>query len=260
MGRFSGKVAVITGGASGIGRAVAGRLVDEGAVVVLGDVNGDLLDIAVKELGDDVAAGVRCDVTVEPDVEALVATAVERFGGMHLAVNSAGVGTMAPIPDHPVEEWDRVVDICLKGVFLSVKHESRAMRDAGTGGAIVNIASLNARLPAEGMVAYCSAKAGVEMLTRCAAMELGQHGVRVVGVGPGLVDTPLTAFTKDVPVMAEAYRANTPLGRTGQPSDICSAVCWLLSDEASWVSGDTLYVDGAAHTREYPRFLSMFGG
>lgn len=260
MGRFDGKVAVITGGASGIGRAIAARLVDEGARVALGDVNADGLAAVVEELGgDDIAAGVRCDVTAEADVEALVAAAVDRFGGVHLAANCAGVGTMAPIPDHPVEEWDRVLDICLKGVFLALKHESKAMRDAGTGGAIVNIASINARLPGEGMAAYSTAKAGVEMLTRCAAMELGRHGIRVVGVGPGLVDTPLTSFTRDLPAIAEGYLRNTPLGRTGQPADVAAAACWLLSDEASWVSGDTLFVDGAALTREYPRFFEILG-
>ncbi len=171
--RFDGKVAVVTGGASGIGAAIVARLRDEGASVVVGDLHTD---------------DVRCDVTVEADVEALVATAVERFGGLHLAANCAGVGTFAPIADHPVEEWDRVVDICLKGVFLAVKHEARAMRDAG-GGAVVNIASIHAR----------------------------------------------------------------------QPGDVAAAVCWLLSEEASWVSGDTLFVDGAALTREYPRFFDVLG-
>jgi len=245
VGRFDGKVAVVTGGASGIGAAIAERLAGEGASVVVGDVNTD---------------DVRCDVTVEADVEALVATAVERHGGLHLAVNCAGVGTFAPIVEHPVEEWDRVVDICLKGVFLSVKHEARAMRDGGAGGAIVNIASINARQPGEGMAAYCSAKAAVEMLTRCAALELGSAGIRVNGIGPGLVDTPLTAYAKDMPVVGGAYLRNTPLGRTGQPGDIAAAACWLMSEEASWVSGDTLFVDGAALTREYPRFFDLLGG
>lgn len=260
-GRFDGRVALVTGGASGIGRATAARLVAEGARVVLGDVNADALDAAVAELGGPaVACGVRADVRVEADVEALVAAAVDRFGGLDLAVNAAGVGTLAPIPDHPVEEWDRVLDICLKGVFLSVKHEARAMRDGGRRGAIVNIASINGRLPAEGMVAYCSAKAAVEMLTRCAALELATHGIRVAGVGPGLVDTPLTAFTKAIPAIGEGYLRNTPLGRLGTVDDVSAAICWLLSDEASWVTGDTLFVDGGALAREYPRMLEILAG
>lgn len=259
-GRFDGRVALVTGGASGIGRAIAARIVGEGGRVVLGDLDADALAAAVAELGGDaVAAGVAGDVTVEADVEAYVAAAVSHFGGLHLAANCAGVGTMAPLPDHPVEEWDRVLGVCLKGVFLALKHEAKAMRDAGTGGAIVNIASLNARQPAEGMAAYCSAKAGVEMLTRVAGMELGRHGIRVAGVAPGLVDTPLTAFARDVPGIAEGYLRNSPIGRTGQPGDVAAAACWLLSDEASWVTAETLYVDGGAHTREYPRFFDILG-
>lgn len=258
-GRFDAKVAVVTGGASGIGLGTAARLAAEGARVVIGDVDAGALPAAVEAIGGDaVAAGVRCDVTAEADVEALVAAAVDRFGNVDLAVNSAGVGTFAPITEHPVEEWDGVLAICLRGVFLAVKHEGRAMRDGGRGGAIVNIASLNARQPAEGMGAYCSAKAGVEMLTKVAAMELGRHSIRVAGVAPGLVDTPLTSYAHGTPV-EDAYRANTPLGRTGTVDDIAAAVCWLLSDEASWVSGDTLAVDGAAHTREYPRLFDLFG-
>lgn len=150
-----------------------------------------------------------------------------------------------------------VNDICLKGVFLSVKHEARAMQAGGRGGAIVNIASINARQPAEGMAAYCAAKAGVEMFTRVAAMELGPSGIRVCGIGPGLVDTPLTAFQRDLPELRDAYLRNIPAGRVGTPGDIAGAAAFLVSDDASWISGDTLFVDGAELTREYPRMISI---
>lgn len=258
MGRFEGKVAVITGGASGIGLGTAKRFVAEGARVVLGDVNGAAVEAAVADLGSGNAVGVECDVTDEAAVERLVAAAVE-LGGPDIGVNCAGVGTLAPLLEHPVEEWDRVVSICLKGVFLSVKHEARAMKEAGGGGVIVNIASINARQPGDGMAAYCSAKAGVEMLTRVAAMELGRLAIRVVGIGPGLVETPLTGFAREFPGVQDAYVENSPLGRTGTVDDVVNAITWLASDEASWVSGDTLFIDGAALTRQYPRFFDLFG-
>jgi NAD(P)-dependent dehydrogenase (short-subunit alcohol dehydrogenase family) len=256
--RFEGKVALVTGGASGIGLATARRIVAEGGQVVLADIDAAAIDRAVADLGDGSAAGAVTDVTVEAAVEAAVATAVARFGSLDIGVNAAGVGTLAPIQEHPVEEFDRVLAINLRGVFLSVKHESKAMIAAGTAGAILNIASLNARQPAEGMVAYCASKAAVSMLTQVAAMELGRHGIRVAAIGPGLVETPLTSFAREVPQIQASYVDNTPLGRVGTVDDIAAAICWMVSDEASWVTGDTFYVDGGAHTREYPRFFDLF--
>jgi NAD(P)-dependent dehydrogenase (short-subunit alcohol dehydrogenase family) len=259
MKRLQDKVAVVTGGASGIGRAIAERYVAEGARVVLFDVNKELLDEVGGALGEDVCATVAGDVTAEPDIAGLIATAIDRFGRLDIGVNSAGVGGFSPIVDHPVEEWDRIVDICLKGVFLSIKHEAKQMVTQGGGGVIINLASINARQAGEGMAAYCSAKAAVEMLTKCAAMELGHHQVRVCGIGPGLVDSPLTAFQSEFPQLREAYLHNIPMGRSGQPSDIADAALFLASDEASWVTGTTLFVDGAELTREYPRFFDLFG-
>ncbi len=182
--RLGGRVGVVTGGASGIGLACAQRFVDEGARVVLGDRNESLLTAMVEQLGDAVVAEV-VDVTVEADVERLVARAVDEFGGLDLAVNCAGLGTLAPVSEHALEEWNTVIGVCLTGTFLSLKHEAKAMEATGRGGAIVNLASINAKVPAKGMSAYCSAKAGVEMLTRCAAMELGPKGIRVAAIGPG---------------------------------------------------------------------------
>lgn len=257
-GRLDGKVGVITGGASGIGLATARRFVSEGARLVLGDRNPDALAAAAAELGDAVRTET-VDVTVEDDVERLVQRAVGDLGGLDVAVNAAGFGTFGFVADHPVEEWRAVIDTCLTGVMLSVKHEARVMRDAG-GGAIVNIASINARVPAEGMGAYCCAKAGVEMLTKVAAMELGPHQVRVTGIGPGFVDTPLTAFTQVVPAIRDAYVEATPLGRAGQPEDIADVALFLVSDDGRWVSGDTVFVDGASMLKAYPELHRLAGG
>jgi NAD(P)-dependent dehydrogenase (short-subunit alcohol dehydrogenase family) len=255
---LDGRVAVITGGGSGIGLECARRFVREGARVVLADRNAEPLDAAAAELGGAAVAEV-VDVTVEDDVERMVRRAVSEFGGLDAAVNAAGFGTFGFVADHPVDEWRAVIDTDLTGVMLSVKHEARVMRDAAKGGAIVNIASINARVPAEGMAAYCCAKAGVEMLTKCAAMELGPEGIRVSGIGPGFVDTPLTAFTQVVPAIRDAYVASTPLGRAGQPDDIADVAVFLVSDEGRWVSGDTLFVDGASMLKAYPELHKISG-
>ncbi len=249
--RLKDRVALITGGASGIGREIARRYVEEGARVVLGDRNAALVRETARALGEACAA-VEMDVTVETDAERATAEAISRFGRLDIGVNSAGLGFGVPLTEQTEGQWDTVVDVCLKGVFLSMKHEARQMVAAGRGGVIINIASINARQPAEGLSAYCAAKAGVEMLTRCAAMELGPQRIRVVGIGPGLVDTPLTTFQQDRPHVREAFLANIPLGRVGTPGDIANAAVFLASDDASWISGDTLFVDGAELTKKYP--------
>jgi NAD(P)-dependent dehydrogenase (short-subunit alcohol dehydrogenase family) len=249
--RLADKVALVTGGASGIGREIARCYVEEGARVVIGDRNAAMLRDTGKELG---AAGlaVEMDVTREADIERAVAEAVSRFGRLDIGANCAGLGISVPLTEQTETEWDTVVDVCLKGVFLSMKHEARAMVAGGHGGAIVNIASINARQPGEGLSAYCAAKAGVEMLTRVAAMELGPQSIRVVGIGPGLIDTPLTAFQRERPHVRQAFLANIPLGRVGTARDIASAAVFLASDDASWISGDTLFVDGAELTKKFP--------
>ncbi len=256
--RLNQRVALVTGGASGIGLEIARHYVAEGAKLVLGDANAEALAECDKEFGDD-AATLAADVRVEAQVEALLALATERFGRLDVAVNCAGLGTYAPIAEQTEEQWDTVLDVCLKGVFLSMKHEARLMRSVGGGGVIINVASLNAYQPAEGMSAYCAAKAGVEMITRVGAMELGRDGIRVCGIAPGLVDTPLTAALSQVPGVREGYLENIPLGRVGTTADVAGAAVFLACAEASWVSGTTLQVDGASNTKRYPEFMKLLG-
>lgn len=248
---------MITGAASGIGRAIAERFVGEGARVVLGDCNEALLNDVVVALPPDAVVSCCVDVAVEGDVERLHGRAATHFGRLDVGVNCAGVSTFSPLADHAVEEWDRVLAVDLRGVFLGVKHQARAFLAAESGGVIINIASINAYQPAEGMAAYCCAKAGVEMLTRCAALELGRFGVRVCGIAPGLVDTPLTAFGAGI--RAE-FLSRIPLGREGRPEEIAGVAAWLAGDEATWVSGHTMVVDGAELTREYPRLFDLVAG
>jgi NAD(P)-dependent dehydrogenase (short-subunit alcohol dehydrogenase family) len=263
--RFTGQVAVVTGGASGIGRAIAHRLVREGAQVVAADSNPDALGALGAELGEALH-GVVTDVRVEAEVEAMVGAAVKRFGGLDVAFNCAGLGVFGELMELPEADWDTVIDVCLKGVYLSVKHEARRMREqnAGRGAgqgeraegpagrAIVNVASLNCRVPMFGGAAYACAKAGVEMLSRNAALELAPHRIRVNTLSPGLTDTPLTAGIRDLQGAETAFMERIPLERWGTPEDMAAAALFLASSEAGYISGANLLVDGGWETTGYP--------
>jgi NAD(P)-dependent dehydrogenase (short-subunit alcohol dehydrogenase family) len=246
--RFEGKVAVVTGGAAGIGLATTRRLVAEGGRVVVGDVDEAALAAVADELGEAVAA-VRCDVTVEADVERLAETALERYGSLDVAFANAGIGSVGRLVDADAGEWSRVLDVNLTGPFLTIKHAARRM--AG-GGSIVVTASLNAVQAGAGMGAYCCSKAGVAMLTQVAALELGPSGIRVNAVGPGLVRTQLTEGAFLLPAIVDEYEENTPLGRHATPEEIANVVAFLASDEAGFVSGSLYLIDGGAHTMRYP--------
>lgn len=249
--RFEGRTALVTGGASGIGLAIARRLAREGAALVLADVNAASLSAARAALGDTIEC-CQADVRVEAQLEGAVDAAVRRFGGLDAAFNCAGLSAPAPIVELAEADWDLTVDICLKGVFLAVKHEARRMLAQGRGGAIVNVASLNAHVPMFGGAAYACAKAGVEMLGRNAALELSPHGIRVNTVSPGLTDTPLTAAFKAVPGVEDAFFARIPMRRWGTPDDMAAAALFLASDDAAYISGANLVVDGAWETTGYP--------
>ncbi len=252
-GELAGRVAVVTGAGSGIGRAMARRFAAAGASVVAGDIDASSLASLGEELGE-VVLGVPTDVTSEDDVEALFAAGADRFGRIDIAAANAGSGTSVLLVDHPLEEWRRVIDLCLTGVFLTVKHAGRHMVPAGSGSIIIT-SSLNGVQPGLGMGAYCSAKAGVSMLTQVGAMEMGPAGVRVNGVAPGFVLTPLTSPLQEVPGVIDEYIDNTPLGRAGTPEDIAEAAFYLASDISSYVNGTVIAVDGGAHTMRYPDVL-----
>jgi NAD(P)-dependent dehydrogenase (short-subunit alcohol dehydrogenase family) len=249
--RFDQQAAVVTGAASGIGLAIARRFVAEGGQVAAGDIDAGGLAALEAELGDRVAA-VRCDVTAETDVEALVATCVERFGRLDAAFNVAGASRPALIVDQSEEDWDFTVDLCLKGVFFGVKHAARRMIAAGGGGAIVNIASLNSRVPMFFGSAYAAAKAGVVSLGQSAALELGEHGIRVSTVSPGLTDTPLVRPMTSLPRVHAAFMARIPLQRPATPEDIAASALFLASADGSYISGVNLFVDGGWEQTAYP--------
>jgi meso-butanediol dehydrogenase / (S,S)-butanediol dehydrogenase / diacetyl reductase len=242
--RFAGKVAVVTGAASGIGLATTKRLLAEGAEVVGSDLN------PVPDLGD-AFVGIEGDVTKESSAEGLVAAAVDRFGGVHAAFNVAGGARGGYIVDLAEADWDFTVDLCLKGVFLGMKHQARQMMRQG-GGAIVNIASLNAHVPMHAGSAYVAAKAGVEMLSRNGALEFAEFGLRVNAILPGLVQTNLTRRHFDNPDALAAFEQRIPMGRPAQPEEIAAPALYLASDDASYVNGASLLVDGAWAVSGYP--------
>ena len=229
----SGSVAVVFGGASGIGAATAQALSEAGYVVRVADLTGPA----------------PVDVTDEEAVSAFLERVVEQDGALHLVVNSAGTSTLGLVTELAVEEFRRVVDVCLTGAFIVLKHAGRLVEP---GGSVISIASLNARQPGTGMAAYCSAKAGLVMLTQVAALELAPRRVRVNAVSPGLVVTPLTAPAMDIPGIREAYLENTPLGRSGEPAEIAALLRFLLSDDAAWITGENIDVNGGAHLQRYP--------
>ncbi len=245
---FEEKTAIVTGGASGIGLRVVERLVEQGARVVVADRDRDALDRVRQTLGDSVAP-VEVDVRSEDDIVAMVAVARD-LGPLSVAVNAAGMGEGHPVVDEDLETWNRVVSIVLTGVFLSVKHEAREMIRHGAGGAIVNIASINANVPTWGSAAYSVAKSGVEMLSRSSSLELAEHRIRVTCVSPGLVETPMAHRTGNMtPEMVQRWLDHTPLGRVGSTDDIAAAALFLASDDATWITGHNLVVDGGlSHT------------
>ena len=258
MGQLDGKAALITGGASGIGLAAAKRFAEEGAQVAIADRNADGAAEAAREIGSD-AVAITADVTNEDDVASMVMSCIDRFGRLDIAFNNAGIGGWSPIQDYPLAQFQRVIDVCLTGVFLCIKHEAKHLIEQGSGGSIINTASLNSIQATEGLSAYCSAKAGVAMLTKVSALELGRHNIRVNSIGPGLIRTPLTEGLRDVPGLEDAFAAEAPLGRVGEPEDVAQLALWLASDASSLMTGQTVQLNGGADINKYPPLFEFFG-
>jgi len=248
--RFADRTAVVTGGASGIGLAISRRLISEGARVVIADINPASLAAAAAEFGE-AARTIEVDVRAETRVQAMVAMAQDWTDRLDIAFNCAGLSVFGELMELDEPDWDTVIDICLKGTWLALKHEAQAMSQAH-GGAIVNIASLNCRVPMYGGGAYACAKAGVEMLSRNAALELAPRRIRVNTVSPGLTATPLTAGLRDVQGVEQAFMERIPLQRWGTPEDMAAAALFLASEDAGYISGSNLFVDGGWETTGYP--------
>lgn len=256
MMRFEGKIGFVTGGGTGIGFACAKAIAEGGGMVVIAGRREGPLQAAVKALGP-AASYVTCDVANDGDVEQAIATVKERHGALHLAVNAAGTGGVGSVLNGPVDDFERILQTNLTGAYRCIRAEARLMKASG-GGSIVSISSIAGTQTHHWMTAYCVSKAGLNMLTRCAADDLGAHNIRVNAVAPGLVPTDLAAGLVNNPATVDEYLRRMPVSRLGSTEDIANAVSYLLSDEASWVTGLVLPADGGHHLRQGPNLLEQF--
>jgi len=244
MGLLEGVAAIVTGGASGIGAATCRRFADEGARVAVLDVDGaSARDLAVA-IGAE-ATFVPADVADAEAMAAAVTAAAEAMGGLTCLVNNAGTGNVMPLVDYPDAEWDRLLDVNLRGTFHGLRAALPLLREADGLGNVVNVASVSGLRPTRGEAPYSAAKAAVVSLTRSAALEYGPE-VRVNAVAPGFIATPLTAFAVDDPAYAGPIAAGTPLGRIGTADEVADVIVFLASSLARYVTGETVVVDGGS--------------
>lgn len=247
QGRLEGKVAAITGGASGFGAGAAHRFVKEGAKVVIGDIQVEAGQAIADEIGD-ACIFVKCDVTIEEDVSSLVDTAVSSFGQLDIMYNNAGVvGAVGPIETTPADEWNKTMDIHVNGVFYGCKHAARVMTPRGTG-SIVNMSSEAGISGGRGPHAYAAAKHAIIGITKNVAVELAQHNIRVNAISPTGMATAMVAALSgdmhDIKGTEERLAAESPLkGRPGRAEDVVNAALWLASDESGYTTGHTLTTD-----------------
>lgn len=256
---LAGKSALVTAGATGIGKASAGLLLDGGASVTICARRAERLEEAAAELapravGDASVQWLPTDVTDEAQVEAVVAKAVEPTGGLDIAVASAGSGWTGPIISTPREVWDSVLATNLTGTFLTFKHAAAAMIEAGNGGALVAISSLAGVRTHRALGVYAVSKGGIDALVQNLADELGRAGIRVNSVRPGLVETELVEGTMNVEGLVDDYLHNMPIRRLGHTEDVAQLVRFLAGPESSWITGEAISVDGGHHLRGGPDY------
>ncbi len=239
-GRLSGKVAIVTGTGSGIGKAIAERFIAEGAKVLAVDISGNQNAVA-EALGPN-CMPFHADVSKSADVQAMVAAAVSNFGGLHVMCNNAAIeGHMAPVAEYPEEEWDKVIAVNLRSVFLGMRYGIPAMLKSG-GGSIVNTSSMAAMVAFPQMSAYCAAKGGVKQLTKTAAVEYAAQGIRANAICPGTIKTAITEALP--PAYIEAIINANPVKRIAEASEVASLALFLASDESAFITATEITIDG----------------
>lgn len=249
--KHAGKVAIITGAAQGIGRACAERLLTDGAKVVISDIDAEKLNRTAEEIraGSNLLA-VQADVTSVAALEALVAKALDHFGRLDIMVNNAGIAPVLDFLDVTEEIYDSVLDVNLKGAFFGTQIAGRHMVAQGSG-VIINMSSINSGLANPNVAPYAISKGGMNQVTSTAAVAFAPHNVRVCGVGPGTIMTEMVAGSFINNAGNEIILARTPLGRYGQPQEIASVVSFLASEDASFITGETIYPDGGRRVLNY---------
>lgn len=253
---LEGRRALVTGADSGIGQGIAFELAAHGAAVAINHLGDSSVAEAMAEAvaaGGGRAAAVAMDVSREADVEAGFAQAAAALGGLDLLVNNAGVEKPFALVDMPLAEWQRVLDVNLTGAFLCSREAARMMLAEPCGGTIVNITSVHELIPWKRFSHYCASKAGAKLFAQSIARELAPHGIRVVNVAPGAIATPINADVLADPARRAEVEEQIPLGRWGEAADVARAVAWVASEEAGYVVGSTLFVDGGMTL--YPRFV-----
>lgn len=251
-----GRKALVTGGASGIGQGIALELAAHGAAVAINyRSSSDAADAMVEEItaAGGRAIAVAADVSSEAEVTAAFASARDAFGGLDLLVNNAGLEKPFELVDMPLEEWQKVIDVNLTGVFLCSREAARIMRSDESRGAIINITSVHEQIPWKQFSHYCASKGGAKLFGQSIARELAPHGIRVVSVAPGAIATPINADVLADPSKRAEVEEEIPLGRWGEVGDVARAVAWVASEEADYVVGSTLFVDGGMTL--YPKFV-----
>lgn len=241
------KTLIVTGGNSGIGEAIVLAAAAEGANVVIDYIvhPDETKDVVAKaEEAGGKAVGVKADVSKVADVGELVDAAVKNFGRLDAMVNNAGIETRTSILETTEEDYEKVVDVNLKSAFFGTQLAAKQFIEQGGGGAVINVSSVHEDWPMPGNIAYCVSKGGTRMLARTAGVELGEHGIRVVNVGPGAVATPINESTMDDPEKMKQLRAAIPLGRMAQPEEVADVVVFLASDKGKYVTATTLFADG----------------